>query len=231
MESRIHLRTLRLTDAEALARTSTLLILPVFADTDGMEGPDPAPIPVEAAENPEEHQKRLPLVWIPATLGVGLLIAVVYLGGRIVTAHPHAKAEAKPVVAQTATPIPVTPPASDVPEGYQTTARTIERPPAAARESAGPVQVATVTSDNGFPMIAPQAGQRYIQVAALDLGMEATRRFVERLRNQKLDPHVAPGPKPDLMRVLIGPFDRSDALDQKKAELEAEGIATFIRQY
>ena len=35
----------------------------------------------------DEGKKRMPLVWIPATLSVGLLIAAIYLGGRILTAH------------------------------------------------------------------------------------------------------------------------------------------------
>jgi cell division septation protein DedD len=33
------------------------------------------------------------------------------------------------------------------------------------------------------------------------------------------------------MRVLIGPFDNRDALNEKKAQLEAERIDTFVRRY
>ena len=86
-----------------------------------------------------------------------------------------------------------------------------------------------MTPDDGIPMITPHAGQRYIQVGALD--QEATRRFVQHLRSENLDPHVAEGPKPQLMRVLIGPFDNRDALNEKKAQLETEGIDTFVREY
>jgi cell division septation protein DedD len=78
-------------------------------------------------------------------------------------------------------------------------------------------------------MITPQTGEHYIQVGALD--QEATRRFVQRLRKEKLDPHVATGPTPELMRVLIGPFDNRDALNERKAQLELEGMATFVREY
>ena len=88
-----------------------------------------------------------------------------------------------------------------------------------------------MTPDDEIPIITPKAGERYIQVGALDLEMTATRRFVARLRNEKLEPHVAPGPKPELMRVLIGPFDNPDALSAKQAQLQAEGIDTFVRQY
>jgi cell division septation protein DedD len=86
-------------------------------------------------------------------------------------------------------------------------------------------------SNDTLPMITPQSGQRYIQVGALDLSSDATHRFVRRLRGEKLDPHVAPGPRPGLTRVLIGPFDNIDALNEKKAQLETEGIDTFVRKY
>ncbi len=33
------------------------------------------------------------------------------------------------------------------------------------------------------------------------------------------------------MRVLIGPFDNPDALNEKKAQLQTEGIDTFVREY
>jgi cell division septation protein DedD len=63
------------------------------------------------------------------------------------------------------------------------------------------------------------------------LNPKATQRLLARLRGEKLDPHVAPGPRPELLRVLIGPFDNRDALNERKAQLEAEGVDTFVRQY
>ena len=78
-------------------------------------------------------------------------------------------------------------------------------------------------------MITPQTGERYIQVGALN--PEATRRFVKRLRNENLEPHVAPGPKPELLRVLIGPFNDRDALTEEQNQLQAQGIDTFVRKY
>src|SRR5665213_3698341 len=39
-----------------------------------------------------EDKKRSSLSWIPATLGIGLLIAAIYLGARIVTAHRSVQA-------------------------------------------------------------------------------------------------------------------------------------------
>jgi cell division septation protein DedD len=170
----------------------------------------------EAAAGTEEHKKRIPLIWIPATLSVGLLIAAVYLGGRIV----KGSADAKPPVARAAAPAPPPPPL------VQVTA--LPDPPSPAQKL-GPEPLTAVTPDDGVPMIAPQKGERYIQVGALN--EEATRRFIQRLRNEKMEPHVAPGPTPELMRVLIGPFDNRDALNEKKAQIETEGIKTFVRQY
>jgi len=189
-----------------------------------------APPALETAPSSEEHKKRIPLIWIPATLSVGLLIAAIYLGGRIVSAHPHGTPAAALQVAKTAAPAPapVTPVASaSLPNQPANQPPPIKEPPPPPE----PVQVAPVTPNDEIPSITPKAGERYIQVGALDLEMTATRRFVDRLRNEKLEPHVAPGPKPDLMRVLIGPFDNPDALRTRQAQLRAEGIDTFVRQY
>jgi cell division septation protein DedD len=154
----------------------------------------------------------MPLVWIPATLCVGLLIAAVYLGGRIVTAHSH---PTKPVQ----TKVAAAPVAPAIPAAIPSPA--VQTPPKAEEPK--------LVADEQVPMIDPQAGERYIQVAALSL--EATRRYVGQLRDAKLAPHVAPGPKPELLRILIGPFADQDALTQKKRELELAGIDTFVRKY
>src|SRR5581483_6815317 len=50
---------------------------PQVEDGDGQQAQD------------DDSKPRLPLAWIPATLGVGLLIAALYLKGRIWTPHPH----------------------------------------------------------------------------------------------------------------------------------------------
>jgi cell division septation protein DedD len=188
-------------------------------DADNASDTDNASAPPEAAANTEEHKKRIPLVWIPATLGVGLLIAAIYLGGRILKAHPQAPEAVHLAAAVVPVAKPLVQPSAPEPAPPPPTPATVARPE--------PLTV--VTPDDGIPMISPQAGEMYIQVGALD--QEATRRFVQRLRDEKLEPHVATGPTPQLMRVLIGPFDNRDALNERKAQLEMEGIATFVRQY
>ncbi len=186
---------------------------------------DAASSPASDVSDQEEHKKRIPLVWIPATLGVGLLIAALYLRGRIVLTHPPAK----PAIVQQLAPVPAPLPPAPV------AATATSDPPPPAPEFVGPQLPSTVggnygaTGEYGIPTITPGRGELYIQVGALN--PEATRRMLARLRGEKLDPHVAPGPRPELLRVLIGPFDNRDALNERKAQLEAEGVDTFVRQY
>jgi cell division septation protein DedD len=174
-----------------------------------------------------KDKKRIPLVWIPATLSVGLLIAAVYLGGRIVTAHrlpAQPVARIKNVVTQApqlpvAHPVITTPVIATVvkPE-VQPAVKPDVKPELTSRAALGPV-----------PVIEPRAGEFYIQLGALN--QEATTRFVQHLRSNKLEPRVAPGPRPEILRVLIGPFDNRDAVNERKAQLQAEGFDTFVRRY
>jgi len=199
-------------------------------------------------EQANEHKKRIPQVWIPATLSVGLLIAALYLGGRIVNAHrstaPAAPAPPKAMAA------PSSPNAgtqtrsetsSEKSSGSQPASAAVNavatealapKPPVtapAAKEPAAAKEEPSEPTPEAIPMITPQAGQRYLQVGALDL--EATRRFVEHLRGKKFEPHVAPGPKPELLRVLIGPFDNRDTINEIMSQLQSEGLESFVREY
>jgi cell division septation protein DedD len=150
---------------------------------------------------------------------VGLLIAAIYLGGRIVKAHTQ-----EPEAIHVATPVTMPVKSSAAPTVSQ------PAPPAPTPEPVASAEPLTaVTPQDGIPVIDPQAGETYIQVGAFNA--QATRRFVQYLHDKKLEPHVAPGPSPGLMRVLIGPFDNPDALNERKAQLATEGIDTFVRQY
>jgi hypothetical protein len=238
-------------------------------------------VPPEAAA--EEHKKRIPLVWIPATLSVGLLIAAIYLGGRIVTAHSHKQAapntsngahqtaRVQPRLAQPRVVLeaPIIASQGVQSNGSQSQGAQSQGPQPQATLTAhaemqaearapkpaptfigpqpsfvgpqpsvivphasfiGPQLTAAATMPaETVPMINPLTGERYIQVGALNL--EATRRFVQHLRSQNLQPHVAPGPTPEVLRVLIGPFDNTDALTEQKTKLQTLGIDTFVRKY
>jgi SPOR domain len=193
-----------------------------------------------AAAPSEPGKQRIPLVWIPATLCVGLLIAAVYLGGRILTAHSNTQASVKAPTVQTPPPVqtPSAPvqaaaPVVTVPDSPRTAP--VAAPPVAAvkANSQSEPAAAKVVSDQQaseqVPMIAPKAGERYIQVGALDL--ERTRHYLARLHQANLEPHVAPGPTPELLRVLIGPFPDHDSLASTQSQLVSAGIQNFVRQY
>ncbi len=226
--------------------------------------PEPENLETEAAtaEKPAaEPKKPIPMAWIPATLGVGLLIAVVYLGGRIVTAKAHTAPRA-PVVAQKVTPAaPATPPAPVVQPQAQIQAKldppsplVIEskpspltypqpvqqheaKPPvtepakavAEPKPEAKPAQSPSSEDLADLPTITPQAGERYVQIGALI--PKAAHRYLGQLHLAQLKPHIAPGPTPDLVRVVVGPFDDRDVLAAVQAQLDAQRIPNFIRRY
>ena len=56
-------------------------------------------------------------------------------------------------------------------------------------------------------------------------------RYVDELRRNKFEPRVAPGPAPELLRVLVGPFPDRDSLTKAKADLDAAKIDCFVRAY
>jgi cell division septation protein DedD len=183
-------------------------------------------------EVPVKDKKRIPLVWIPATLTIGLLIAAVYLGGRIIAAHRPAQTAARSTNnvprAVPAQP-PVVQPVVAQPVAAPVVAAPVVVAPALEPETKPALSVTAAKEDDAVPTITPHDGERYIQLGAFNV--EATRRFVQHLRSEKLEPRVAPGPKPEIMRVLIGPFDNLDALKQKKAQLQTKGFDTFVRAY
>jgi len=195
----------------------------------------PPPVPDEDLQDAdvqeEETRPRVPLAWIAATLGIGLLIAALYLKGRIWTSHPHATELNPPrvIVAEVVKP---TPPPQEAPNPVP--AATVEQPnPADAspveHAFVGPTLQEVEASEQGISLIAPLPGERYIQVGAFN--EEATRRFVEHLRQTNRQPHVAAGPTPQILRVLIGPFGDTDKLAEEKKRLESEGVDTFVRKY
>jgi cell division septation protein DedD len=187
--------------------------------------PTPKPDSPEQPDSPE-HKKQVPLVWIAATLSIGLLIAAFYLGARIVAARRGSKPTAQitvtaphPVIAQPAATLVVAEPAVPM----VVTPQAEVKPPPVTEKTSANAEKDTVS------LITPQPGERYIQVGALN--ENATRIFVQHLRSENLAPQVAAGPKPELLRVLIGPFDNLEALNERKAQLESEGLETFVRRY
>ena len=176
---------------------------------------------VALSASPDARKERMPLVWIAATLGVGLAIAALYLGGRILTARSHDPAPVKMSV-------PVQPAQATAVQASVQQPQ-LEPAPQAAQPAEPKPAEPKPAADDQLPMIVPQPGERYIQVSALN--QEAALRYVTQLRLANLKPLVAPGPRPELLRVLLGPFFDQDALAETKNDLERAGIKNFVRRY
>jgi len=198
----------------------------------------------------EDRKRHLLWIWIPVVIGLGLLVATGYVGGRILTSKSSASSSAQTAttVAQSTTTAPSTP-APATPSSLaskDTAAQNSSSPdliktgvtavaPAANNstpaQSIEPVQSNSETADApaDLNLITPQPGERYIQISALNT--EAARRYVEELRHGPLEPHLAPGPRPNLLRVLIGPFKDTSLLLTTRSDLLSAGIDCFIREY
>jgi hypothetical protein len=162
----------------------------------------------EVASKPILWKKRIASVCIPAILGLGLLMTFAYVGVRIVTGKSQAQSTAPPAPIQAPAPVNV---------------------PTAAAPKPAPSPIVSPAAPAPFTVITPQAGERYLQVAAVTPHMVLT--YVDTLRKVNLDAVVAPGPTPDLLRVLVGPFSDPDSMEKAKAQLQASGRSPIIRSY
>jgi len=163
--------------------------------------PEPEPKSVD-------WKKRIVSLWIPAVLGLGLLTAFAYVGVRIVAGKPQVQS----------TTLPARQPPSKIEVLMSVRAAPTPKPvPGPAVHAAN------------FTVITPQPGERYLQVAAVTPHMVLT--YVDNLRIANLEAVIAPGPTPDLLRVLVGPFADPESMDKAKAQLEASGKSPIIRTY
>ena len=184
-----------------------------------------------------DRKKQLPLVWIPVTLCLGLLLAAGYVGSRILTARamtPAATVHSPPSPAARAeTPVPSPPPAS----AQEKQVRAEPPKPAVAGRSEANASVAeplpepknTGDVDDWPIWVSPVRGEKYIQVGAIN--SQAVPKFLARLRSEKLEPHLAPGPSSNILRVLLGPFPDHDSIARAKEQLHAAQIDSFVRTY
>jgi cell division septation protein DedD len=199
--------------------------------------PEPPVLPGSEDEVPpssKDAKKNLPLIWIPITLCVGLLLAALYVGIRILTVK--SRTSAATVHAQ--------PPATPTPrlETPATASPTVapeeqvsERAAASIAKGNTPVAGPLAKSKNArsaydWPIwISPERGEKYIQVGAIN--SQLAPKYVAQLRSEKWDPHVAPGPSPNIVRVLLGPFTDHDSIVRAKERLRESQIDSFVRAY
>ena len=179
-----------------------LTTIGLSAEMPDVSAPDPQPKPVV-------WKKRIASIWIPAILGLGLLTAFAYVGVRIVAGKSQTAA---PVVAKET---PALAPAAPSP---------VSQPqPASKPVSTAPAQAMP------FTVITPLPGERYLQVAAVSPHMVLI--YIDTLREIKMDAVVAPGPTPDLLRILVGPFADRDSIDKAMDQLRSSGRSPIVRSY
>ncbi len=203
-------------------------------------------------------RKRVPLIAIPVTLAVGLVVATGYVGNRIMVSRTHVTAvvaASAPVTppAETATPVvgaatpivpavsvaAVPPPAkTDTPHSNpveeQRETSSLAEPPAApaVRDAVAPIDGREEAGDDksGDPLIAPQHGERYLQIAAISAS--AAQKYLDGLGTRyHLHASVAPGPHDGLVRVLIGPFPDWESVSALKSQIQAMWPDCFVRLY
>lgn len=198
--------------------------------------PEPPVLPRSEDEVPpssKDAKKHLPPVWIPVTICLGLLLAVIYVGGRIRTAKSSVTSAT--VHAQPATPLPrveTPPPATPavVPRAQVSNVAatslakgnaSVAKPLAASKDARPAVD---------WPIwISPERGEKYIQVGAIN--SQLVPKYVAQLRSEQWDPHVVPGPSPNIVRVVLGPFSDRDSIVRAKERLRASQIDSFVRAY
>ena len=132
------------------------------------------------------------------------------------TAAP-APQESEPPRETAQTETPSTPPDTEAQPGPTTTQPARDVP-------ATPAPVATAST---APTI-PEAGATYLQVTALR--RDDADKLVKTLREQSLPALVADSSKPDLFRVLVGPYHQTSDVADAKSKLKALGFANAFVQ-
>jgi len=203
----------------------------------------------EAFAQATERRRRMVNMAIPASIAIGLLVAVVYLGMRIVSARHHVAAATPVKQAAVTAPvsIPVPPQVDSASRGNKVleaaaTKAALPEPKDPATTQTAPAPVAAKTpgpapagkpvrkSDGSLSLITPQHGETYLQLAALT--PETVLKYSDELRAQQLEPSIAPGPVDSkLVRVLVGPFPDAASLAAAKDRLNTSKIEWIIRAY
>jgi cell division septation protein DedD len=102
-------------------------------------------------------------------------------------------------------------------------------PPSPAATKPAPKPAPTAPTPANFTLITPLSGELYLQIAAVSPHMVLV--YIDTLRQSNLEAVVAPGPTPDLLRILVGPFSDHDSMIKVKDQLLASGRSPIVRSY
>jgi cell division septation protein DedD len=83
--------------------------------------------------------------------------------------------------------------------------------------------------DKALGLIAPQHGERYLQIAAISSHMVPS--FLADLKKYNVQASVAPGPHDGLVRIVIGPFSDRDSTARAKDQIQTKWPDCFARLY
>ncbi len=130
--------------------------------------------------------------------------------------------------AETATPAPADPqPQQPAPIETKPARDTPQPAPVAAAPTAPPTPVPEAATPAAGVSV-PQEGATYLQVTAL-LRSDADK-LAKTLREQNFPALVAESSKPDLFRVMVGPYHQTSDVADAKARLKALGFANAFVQ-
>lgn len=156
---------------------------------------------------------------------LGVFFALGYMMGR-----PSGKqAAASPETTPAATAVTAAP-QTQAPEPPRETAQTEAQPAPNQPETQAPSPSSTTTTQpaHDVPAAVPEAGATYLQVTALR--RDDADKLVKTLREQNLPALVADSSKPDLFRVLVGPYHQTADVADAKTRLKALGFANAFVQ-
>jgi cell division septation protein DedD len=174
----------------------------------------------------------------------GVFFAMGYMMGRPSAKTPLGNPEPNPAPAATAPvvqqqsepPRETAETATPAPADPQPQLAPIETKPARDTPPPAPVPAAPAASPTSSPEAAapvagvsvPQEGATYLQVTAL-LRSDADK-LAKTLREQNFPALVAESSKPDLFRVMVGPYHQTSDVADAKARLKALGFANAFVQ-
>jgi cell division septation protein DedD len=164
----------------------------------------------------------------------GVFFAVGYMIGRNTSKAATAAADSAPVAATAAQAQESEPPretvATDTPPSHVDTP-SVTAPAAlavpASSEAAAPPPATQTRAANDAPAV-PVAGATYLQVTALR--RSDADNLVRTLREQSFPAVLAESSKPDLFRVLVGPYHQTADVADAKARLKSLGFANAFVQ-
>ena len=169
--------------------------------------------PAASTESPGAKQRQQVMRAFAGTMALGLVLATLYVGARIVTSRKSVNST-RPV-AKVATP------AVQAPEAARPVTATVPQSKPGKQPDSSTLPV--------HRNVTPRPGEKYVQVAAF--GPKALESYLRALESKGLHPLVAPGPADGIHRILIGPYTNQETLEQTRRTLQVVGMDSIVSSY